>query len=39
MLQQVLELYDSIYGGFGKEPKFPMIDALQLLLTEHERSG
>jgi uncharacterized protein YyaL (SSP411 family) len=39
VLQQVLELYDSIYGGFGKEPKFPMIDALQLLLTEHERSG
>ncbi len=31
--------YDNAYGGFGRAPKFPPDQVLELLLTEHKRTG
>jgi len=39
VLQQIRQAYDSEYGGFGSEPKFPQTDLLELLLLEHRVSG
>jgi len=38
-LKAALSAYDPEYGGFGREPKFPLVPALDLLLTAHLRSG
>ena len=35
--QQVAASYDEHYGGFGAEPKFPQVDALELALERHSR--
>ena len=39
ILAQVLASYDQQYGGFGEEPKFPMISALELALEAHLATG
>lgn len=43
MHQQLVEAlrraYDPVHGGFGREPKFPMVDALELMLEEHVLTG
>ncbi|HOU23726.1 MAG TPA: DUF255 domain-containing protein, partial [Anaerolineae bacterium] len=36
--QQVAASYDEHYGGFGAEPKFPHVDALELALERHSRT-
>lgn len=36
--RQVVESYDSEYGGFGSQPKFPMVSALELLLNIYQSS-
>ncbi|MCK4257617.1 MAG: thioredoxin domain-containing protein [Halanaerobiales bacterium] len=42
MIQEVrtmiLAEYDEEYGGFGQEPKFPHIEALDFLLDEYHRT-
>ncbi|TAM62430.1 thioredoxin domain-containing protein [bacterium] len=38
VMDAVTELYDPAYGGFGTAPKFPMTDALELLLTQWQRT-
>ncbi|MCL6580812.1 MAG: DUF255 domain-containing protein [Firmicutes bacterium] len=38
-LKAAVSAYDPEYGGFGREPKFPLVPALDLLLTAHLRSG
>lgn len=30
--------YDPEFGGFGLEPKFPMVEAIELAITEHLRT-
>ncbi|MEA4882634.1 MAG: DUF255 domain-containing protein [Clostridia bacterium] len=35
----VIASYDPEYGGFGTAPKFPMFDAIHLVLAEHVRNG
>ncbi|MHB1420868.1 MAG: thioredoxin domain-containing protein [Bacillota bacterium] len=39
-LDEVRQAYDPVYGGFGNQPKFPMVGALELALdgwiTEHD---
>jgi uncharacterized protein YyaL (SSP411 family) len=37
--RQASEDYDSVYGGFGKAPKFPQAMTLALLLRYHFRTG
>ncbi len=39
VLAAVMDQYDPVYGGFGSEPKFPQVDALELLLYLHQRRG
>lgn len=34
-VEAVLAAYDPIYGGFGREPKFPLPDALELLAVSY----
>lgn len=36
---QLRQQYDSLYGGFGKEPKFPQPQHLFFLLRYNERTG
>lgn len=36
--QQVAASYDEQYGGFGTQPKFPQVDALELALERHSRT-
>ncbi|MHB1125630.1 MAG: thioredoxin domain-containing protein [Bacillota bacterium] len=31
-LEEVGRTYDPVYGGFGREPKFPMVETLELAL-------
>ncbi len=31
--------FDNVYGGFGAQPKFPHVAALELLLSHHRRTG
>lgn len=38
-VDQTLERYDPINGGFGSAPKFPPSYQLVLLLKEHQRTG
>ncbi|MDE2571382.1 MAG: thioredoxin domain-containing protein [bacterium] len=38
VMQAIIDLYDSEYGGFGSAPKFPMTDALELLLDRWLRT-
>lgn len=35
ILQLVADAYDFTYGGFGREPKFPQSDALELLMEAY----
>ena len=35
--EKVRGSYDEQYGGFGSEPKFPQVDALELALERHVR--
>ncbi|TAK34330.1 MAG: thioredoxin domain-containing protein [Chloroflexota bacterium] len=37
LMETVLHQYDPQYGGFGREPKFPHVDALQLALEQYCR--
>lgn len=39
VLSYLTRAYDSEYGGFGQEPKFPQADALELLLAQYQLSG
>jgi len=38
-VSQLAESFDARYGGFGRAPKFPPCQSLQLLLRHHRRSG
>jgi uncharacterized protein len=38
-LQQLAQSYDSRYGGFGKAPKFPPAQSLELCLRYARRTG
>jgi uncharacterized protein YyaL (SSP411 family) len=35
VLGRIEQAYDEEYGGFGDAPKFPMVDAIELLLQEY----
>jgi uncharacterized protein YyaL (SSP411 family) len=35
----VVEAYDSLHGGFGNQPKFPMAPAVELLLNMYQSTG
>jgi uncharacterized protein YyaL (SSP411 family) len=37
VLVAVADQYDPVFGGFGSEPKFPHVDAIELLLHMYER--
>lgn len=37
--QQVVGSHDELHGGFGSEPKFPQVDALELALERYIRTG
>jgi len=37
VLAAVIDQYDPVYGGFGAEPKFPHVEAIDLLLHLHQR--
>ncbi|MEW6523801.1 MAG: DUF255 domain-containing protein [Bacillota bacterium] len=39
VLQALRRAYDQVHGGFGREPKFPMVDALELALKEYVITG
>ena len=39
VVKSVVEAYDPQYGGFGSQPKFPMVDALELLLNIYRSTG
>ncbi|HEX5274016.1 MAG TPA: DUF255 domain-containing protein [Candidatus Rubrimentiphilum sp.] len=39
VLEEISDAYDSDYGGFGTEPKFPMTDVLDFLLQEYRVTG
>lgn len=38
-LQRIVDSYESDYGGFGRAPKFPPSQDLELLMVEYERTG
>ena len=38
VLKSIAGQFDSIYGGFGTQPKFPHPDALRLVLEEYART-
>lgn len=35
IVEEISEIYDPEFGGFGNAPKFPMVDALEFLLQEY----
>ncbi len=37
--QVVAGRYDPLFGGFGREPKFPQTEAIELLLMKYQASG
>ena len=39
VVKSVVEAYDPQYGGFGSQPKCPMVDALELLLNIYRSTG
>ena len=39
VLEAVAGAYDPQYGGFGSQPKFPMVEAVELLLHVRESVG
>ena len=39
VVKSVVEAYDPQYGGFGSQPKFPMVDTLELLLNIYRSTG
>lgn len=39
VLVALTDQYDPVFGGFGAEPKFPHVAALELLLHAHARRG
>ena len=39
VLHSVVNAYDPLYGGFGEAPKFPHVDALDLLMYAHRRTA
>ncbi len=39
IIEEISDIYDPEYGGFGNAPKFPMVDVLDFLLQEHRVSG
>jgi len=38
VLKSIAGQFDSVYGGFGTQPKFPHPDALRLVLEEYART-
>ena len=38
VLKSIQGQFDSVYGGFGRQPKFPHPDALRLVLEEYART-
>jgi uncharacterized protein len=38
-VDDLMEVFDPVFGGFGGAPKFPPAAALSLLLRAHRRSG
>jgi uncharacterized protein YyaL (SSP411 family) len=38
-LDAASDAYDPVHGGFGAEPKFPHVDAIELLLRAYLRDG
>ena len=38
VLRSIAGQFDSVYGGFGSQPKFPHPDALRLVLEEYART-
>ncbi len=38
MLGRLSETYDSVFGGFGFQPKFPNVSDLRLVLAESQRT-
>lgn len=39
MIMAVKKAYDPEYGGFGREPKFPMVEAIELALYGYATHG
>jgi uncharacterized protein YyaL (SSP411 family) len=39
IIEEISDIYDPEYGGFGNAPKFPMIDVLDFLLQEYRVTG
>ena len=39
VLKSIAGQFDSVYGGFGTQPKFPHPDALRLVLEEYARTS
>lgn len=39
LVEQLTEIYDDEYGGFGDAPKFPQAELLEFLVTEWRASG
>ncbi|MGI4791534.1 MAG: thioredoxin domain-containing protein [Janthinobacterium lividum] len=39
VLKSIAGQFDSVYGGFGSQPKFPHPDALRLVLEEYARTS
>jgi uncharacterized protein YyaL (SSP411 family) len=39
VLEEISDAYDAEYGGFGTEPKFPMLDVLDFVLQEYRVTG
>jgi len=39
LLEALRRAYDPVHGGFGREPKFPMVEGLELALEEHVLTG
>ncbi len=37
--QSVSQEYDSQYGGFGQDQKFPQVDAIELAMARYHRTG
>lgn len=35
IIEEISDIYDPEYGGFGNAPKFPMVDVLDFLLQEY----
>ena len=39
IVEEISDIYDPEFGGFGNAPKFPMVDVLDFLLQEYRVSG